>query len=201
MPEPVMEALHIGVSPWIIQDGNYGDFAVGDEVSFALEFYSEGGLHTSGSSSIQAEHVSDSIYRITAEVVHAEPSWWVIDFGLRCFREETPPAGVRVGDRLEGQVYLGIDPFFYFEYLHALAGAPPLVYEWQIDQIYRTTAPTVLSPDHRVLIPDRAREVRTSIDRTDAWHDEGGQSMHVDYVLHCGRLGGPRYPAKPGAPP
>jgi hypothetical protein len=31
----------IGLSSWIIQDGNYGDFETGQVLGFALEFYSE----------------------------------------------------------------------------------------------------------------------------------------------------------------
>jgi len=30
---------NIGLSAWIIQDGNYPDFALGDTVEFAVEFY------------------------------------------------------------------------------------------------------------------------------------------------------------------
>lgn len=31
--------IEIEVQPWIMQDGSYGDFAVGDEEWFAVEFF------------------------------------------------------------------------------------------------------------------------------------------------------------------
>ena len=37
--------LQIGLSSWIIQDGNYGDFECHAIERFALEFYSEKGLY------------------------------------------------------------------------------------------------------------------------------------------------------------
>ena len=39
-----MEKINVGLSSWIIQDGNYEDFAVGQEQRFALEFYAPDGL-------------------------------------------------------------------------------------------------------------------------------------------------------------
>ena len=34
-----METLNIGIDSWIIQDGNYGNFVVGQDTKFAIEFY------------------------------------------------------------------------------------------------------------------------------------------------------------------
>ena len=34
-----MDSLFIGVSSWIIQDGNYPDFRIGDAINIALEFH------------------------------------------------------------------------------------------------------------------------------------------------------------------
>ena len=36
--------LVVRLSAWTIQDGNYGDFARGDEVAFAVEFYASQAL-------------------------------------------------------------------------------------------------------------------------------------------------------------
>jgi hypothetical protein len=44
---------------------------------------------------------------------------------------------------VRGIANLGVDPFFYFEQLHALAGMPPLIYTWRIDEISRQAAPFV----------------------------------------------------------
>ena len=34
----IMAEWHIGLGPWIIQDGNYGDFRLGRVVEFALKY-------------------------------------------------------------------------------------------------------------------------------------------------------------------
>ena len=34
-----LREVSIGLSAWIIQDGNYGDFRVGQQARFALEFH------------------------------------------------------------------------------------------------------------------------------------------------------------------
>ncbi len=34
-----MDSLYIGVSSWIIQDGNYPDFRIGDALNIALQFH------------------------------------------------------------------------------------------------------------------------------------------------------------------
>jgi hypothetical protein len=36
-----MEVFKVGVSSWIIQDGNYDDFEAGKSCKFALEFCTE----------------------------------------------------------------------------------------------------------------------------------------------------------------
>lgn len=44
----------IGLSSWIIQDGNYGEFARGDVTAFAVEFWSSNGLSAAKSGSTAA---------------------------------------------------------------------------------------------------------------------------------------------------
>lgn len=36
-----MKELYVGLSSWIIQDGNYSDFVKDDKAEFALELYSQ----------------------------------------------------------------------------------------------------------------------------------------------------------------
>src|SRR5438105_9801003 len=73
--------IRIGVDALIIQDGNYGDFAVGQEAKFALEFYPPHGLRPAGEGPRTAEHLAASRYRIHGQVVFADPHVWVIDAG------------------------------------------------------------------------------------------------------------------------
>jgi len=53
------------------------------------------------------------------------------------FQQAEPPGHVAVGAMVEGSIYLGIDPFFYFEELHGLVGMPPLSYRWMVREIRR----------------------------------------------------------------
>lgn len=59
----------------------------------------------------------------------------MIDLGdLKVF-QEARPSGTAVGSWVRGTIGLGLDPFSYFERLHAVAGIPPLVYTWSVDHI------------------------------------------------------------------
>ena len=40
----VTTTLQVGLNSWIIADGNYTDFSVGEARSFALEYYNENEL-------------------------------------------------------------------------------------------------------------------------------------------------------------
>ena len=121
--------IHVGLSSWIIQDGNYGDFAVGQEAEFALEFHSPKGLRAVEHGPHVAEHLGASRYRVRGPVIFAGPKVWVIATDtFMAFQEKPLPEHVRVGSWVEGEVYLGIDPFFYFEHLHRLDGMPPLAF-------------------------------------------------------------------------
>ena len=43
--------------------------------------------------------------------------------------------GIAPGVAVSGELYLGVDPYFYFERLFRTPGMPPLIYEWQIEGI------------------------------------------------------------------
>ena len=173
---------HIGMSSWIIQDGNYPDFAVGREASFAVEFYSEDKLTPAAGPVKRAEHLGESNYRVSAEVIYTDRSWWVIDIGLPVFREETPPSGARAGRFFEGTINLGIDPYFYMEYLGKDSSAPPLIFTWRIREIFQQTAPFVSHPLEHALVRDPSKLGWRPIAETDAWHDDDG---NAEYVLHA----------------
>lgn len=130
----------VGLSAWIIADGNYADFVVGQKAKFALEFYPSHGLNVAQDGPPVAQHLKASHYRVRAQVVFADANVWVIDAGsFMAFCEQRPPEHGRVGAWVEGEIYLGIDPFFYFEYLHRMDGMPPLTYSWIVREIARET--------------------------------------------------------------
>ena len=182
--------LVVGLSSWIIKDGNYGDFNRGDRTAFALEFYASTALaeinpgHAPAPSLI---HAGGAQYRTAAQVVHVADDWWVINAGTLLFREERPPRTVRRGTWLGGEIYIGVDPFFYFERLASQADAPPLIYDWMIEKIEIQTAPFIeIRP--RMMQRDPERLEWREIESTNAWNADGGQA---EYILHCQRIDGP----------
>jgi hypothetical protein len=92
-------------------------------------------------------------------------SHWVVDFGVPAYKDGKPPAWARLGVSVEGTVYIGIDPFMYFEGMKNEPGMPDLTRTWLV---------------RRILLETKAET--TQIPRTDAWHDGGG---HAHYVLEC----------------
>ena len=177
----------IGLSSWIIQDGNYSDFIVGQHAEFALEFYSQ----TYRKSDLQARSAKGlgaAKYDIIGEVIYLTSEVWVLDFGICAFQESKPPNGLSVGKFVTTEIYLGIDHFFYFERLYTLPRIPALVYSWKIDSIHQQTAPFLETREpsgQKVLVRDEKKLGYKMIEKTDAWKDDDG---HAEYVLSCTRL-------------
>jgi hypothetical protein len=62
-------SLIVGLSSWIIQDGNYRDFKRGDQASFALEFNAPTALDVvEDAQTPSLEHLHGSIYRVLGKV-------------------------------------------------------------------------------------------------------------------------------------
>jgi hypothetical protein len=98
-----------------------------------------------------------------------------------------PPSITGGGQRsISGLVYLGIDPFFYFEDLRSEPGMPNLFRQWVIRRILLETTPGKESTDARggrVLTRADVRPTFAEVSHTDAWHDDQGRAH---YVLECG---------------
>jgi hypothetical protein len=184
------DVLVVGLDSWIIMDGNYGDFARDAEVAFALEFHATPPLEEVEPNAILAPsltRVGNADYEALGQVVHVADDWWVINVGVLAFREEKPPANVRPGRWLRGRIFIGIDPFFYFERLAHQHSAPALIYNWKIEKIEVQTAPLIrVGP--RIMTRDPAQLGWKEIVETNAREDAG------EYLLHCSRLDGPRPP-------
>lgn len=87
---------------------------------------------------------------------------------------EAPP------DTFTGEIYLGVDPFFYFEQLSFERDAPPIIHNWRIHRIEVETAPRVLKDNMMIYDPDK----RKLADVQDTGDGE-------DFILHCECLGDP----------
>lgn len=185
-----MTQWQVGLSSWIIQDGNYGDFRRGQTAAFALEFYPHE-CRISAAKELRAELVGEDRYRVTAKVLDVFREACVIDFGVRAFRRHGWPKIIEKGAWIDADIYLGIDPFFYFEGLNKVRGMPPLIYDWKTRKITMQTAPFIESRNargQRVLTRDESKSAYREVARTDAWDDDDG---HVEYVLHCQMLDRP----------
>jgi len=115
----------------------------------------------------------------------------VIDFGLSAFQQTTPPTAMREGDWVAADIYLGIDPFFYFEQPAHSRGMPPLIYDWIIREILVQTAPFIETRDDngtRLLDWDESKSEFQSVENTDAWKVD---SVRAGYVLRSELLGTP----------
>ncbi|MDP2269721.1 MAG: hypothetical protein Q8K32_03250 [Archangium sp.] len=176
------------MASWIIQDGNYGDFELGQETECAIEFHATD-LQPVQGGTLLAEHIEASRYRIRARVVFSAPNVWVLDAGrFMIFEQSQLTAPAPVGSFVEGIVDLGIDPFFYSADLSQVVGMPLLSYTWVVREILRETTPwvEVTDPSGRTTrAQDSAKESFVPVAKTDGWNDDNG---HGNYILALERL-------------
>ncbi len=179
--------LGVHIAKWIIEDGNYGDFAVGDIRQFAIEFYSCTGLRKASSFRRQLMLKEKYSYHIVGEVVFILKDVCVLDFGVFAYsnRSSDYPAGLRTGDFVEGEIVLGIDPYFYFQWYYKMPDIPPLIYEWRIKAIEEETTPWVRIGESGKVRDETQRSFAsvTNTDESVAQPPDGSS-----YVMHCSRL-------------
>jgi hypothetical protein len=187
-----LREISIGLSAWIIQDGNYGDFHVGQKARFAIELH-PGAMERTQRTEPFLHHLGGGRHRGRGRVVFASKDAWVLDCGVLAYRDQAPPLGIREGTWMEGELYLEVDPFFYFEGLWKLPGMPALTYDVRIEEILLETTPwRELTVRGRKIRERVAGQVgHASVQQTDAWEDDGG---YAEYVLRCSIAGGPSQP-------
>ncbi len=114
---PRLMKFDIYMHSWIVADGNYRDFREGETRQFALEFWAPNFLSMSERQEKSVTSDSRYTYRINAQVTYSSAEILVIDFGVLAYSEaaEYLQLGVKAGDFVNGQIALGVDPFFYFE--------------------------------------------------------------------------------------
>jgi len=170
--------MRIGLSAWIIQDGNYPDFAVGGVRSFALEFYAQP-FAISDVGVVACTRRRNCVYDICGRVAFRKDDFTVIDFGWRAYSEQRIVADV--GQWIVGQLYIGIDPFMYFESWERQPDVPRIKSEWRIDRIFRETTP-LIEEKPKYFVRDESRFSEIEVSKTDAWNDEEG---NASYALEC----------------
>ena len=170
--------MKIGLSAWIIQDGNYPDFAVGDVRSFALEFYAQP-FSVSATGAASCTPRRNCIYDICARVKFRKENFTLIDFGYSAYSEQKIMA--EVGQWITGELFIGVDPFMYFESWERQPGIPKIKSEWRIDRILLDTTP-MIEERPKYFVRDETRFSEIEIARTDAWNDNQGNAL---YALEC----------------
>ena len=128
-------------------------------------------------------------YQVRAQVVHVASNAWVIYFGAPAFQDAAPPAWVENGGCITGRIYVGIDPFFYFEGLKDVTGMPNLFRDWQVRKILLETTPwkeTITLTGGKLVVRENSVPTFVEVQHTNAWSDDGG---HAHYILECELIG------------
>jgi hypothetical protein len=188
--------MKIGLSSWIIADGNYEHFVCGQRASFSLAFYPANSpldiprdwlsVDPPDVDRTSIRHVEGSDYMVTAKVTDVLNDWWVIDAGIPLYRAGLPPDGIKSGSWVIGKIYVGVDPFDYFERLSRHHAAPALTYNWNVTKIELETTPIIESG--RMKMRDRSRRGWRELNDTKA-HSAG--AVVDEFVLHCERENAP----------
>jgi hypothetical protein len=157
---------NIGLSAWIVQDGNCPDFGVNETANFAVEFYHQPGTALEASNSdVLAKHLRDATYQVIGKKIEETSKIAILDIGILVYSQfESRFAVVESGAGFQTELHLGVDPYDFSGHV------PALVYSWRITSILRMTA------------RDPSRLGHEEIRRTDAWHDDEGRA---DYILVC----------------
>lgn len=170
----------ISIHSWVLTDGNYADYLVGETRHFALEFYAKE-LSRTAVREKNAEQIGKCEYRIVAQVSYVDDEMWVLDFELQAYDghyrsdESKTNDGVagnkfvpnlRRGEFVEGIIYLSIDHYLYMEFLCAKERVPPLIYTWQIDSINKQCAPWLPRDERGVTRVDESKEEWVSVNST-----------------------------------
>jgi hypothetical protein len=170
----------IGVAGWIIQDGNYEDFAVDDRCAFAVEAFARGFSMHHGTAMPRASGVEGqrALYDVVGRVTYHRERAWILDIGILVYgNQDDLPDGVSGGDLVAGRVYLSISgPGVYPE---SFVIPDEAVYAWVIEAIERETTPWLR--EGRSYRRDPNNISFTSVARTNAWEDDDG---YPHYVLH-----------------
>jgi hypothetical protein len=181
--------LEISLPRWIIEDGNYDDFCVGERRKFALEFWASTPLTRNAENVISLREQSGHSYDVAGRLVFASNGVSVIDCDVLAYseRESEIEGGCKVGDFVRGNLRFGVDPFFYFERHYKSPSIPPLIYEWQVNSIEQDTTPYILSNDARMYIRDESQRSHQAVRGTAK--DLIIPDQSPEFILYCSKLG------------
>jgi hypothetical protein len=191
MSEPTTLTVDVHLSRWIVEDGNYDDFRVGEMRKFALGLWAPSPLTGTTDRVMSLQPHSDHSYSVSGRLVFAADGVCVIDCGVLAYSEHPGEiaAGCSVGDFVRGELSFGVDPFFYLAYHYKIPGIPALIYEWRINSIQQDTTPYILSDDssRKMYVRDGTQRSFKAVQGTDK--NLSIPSDHgPEFVLFCTRL-------------
>lgn len=198
MPESQTLKLDIWLSSWIIEDGNYDDFDVGETRKFAVEFWSPSCMTKTNECVLSLRQKENHSYSANGKITFATDDVVVIDCGVLTYSERRAEVQGKIGDFVTGDLSFGIDPYFYFGYLYKIPGMPPLIYQWQIDAIVQDTTPFIQGEVCGRLgwVPDEKRRSFKNVGTTrnnPAGSDHVRRCTKVDVAPLHKRLSGQRW--------
>jgi hypothetical protein len=171
----------LGTQAWVIQDGNYEDFALGQRYSSAVTAFPHPVEGSSSAGAPQTRPLEDGRYAFSCAILKfAGYGAWVIDFGIHCYGKAALPEGAQVGDVLAGEVRFFLPyPAVYQEGFDSAASHS--TYSWQVERIRVETTPWLVGEDgvHR---RDSNKIGYVDVESTNAETDEGGSA---DYLFDC----------------
>jgi hypothetical protein len=132
----------VGLASWIISDGNYPEFNVGERRRFALEFFGPELTATAANKRPSADLQENGQYAINARVVYRRDKLAVVDFGLLAYSDQARELP-DVGSWVTGEIHLSIDHYAYLEIYGSRKDVPPAVYTWTVMAIRREVGPLI----------------------------------------------------------
>lgn len=186
MSQLAINTFDIGLSAWIIQDGNYPEFSVGDRAKFALELDPER-LQPCADDEFRLDYQGSATYWIVGRTEFAHPEVRIVNFGFRGCSNSPATEELRAGDWIKGMVYVGVEPYSFFEQWQHLPGMPAITYDWLVRRIQLETTPWI-EVSERTFERDKRKVSFREVMSTNSWKDDGGNGH---YILTCERIGSP----------
>jgi hypothetical protein len=192
-----MMEIKLALDPWIVQDGNYSDFTVATTIQFALEFHPRVYV-VSEVKQKSFSHVDRNTYRVYGEITFADENIdeevWILDFGVSAYCQSPDLRGLVKGMYVEAEIDLGIDHYAYMEFLNKRQGIPPIIYDWEINQIEKYTASYLSKKDEygrALFYPDESKWKSEVVSFTDCWSESREYSLW--YLMSCRQKSSPKH--------
>jgi hypothetical protein len=133
-----LSKLTIGIHSSKFIDRDIQDFVVGETRKFVLEFKNQE-LAPASTNEKSVEFDRGNGHNVCAEVVYADSTFWVIDFGFLAFCISKPPDYATKGAYVKGKI--GIDPCFYEKHWNNQSEISKITYNWKIESIQLENKP------------------------------------------------------------